>query len=84
MHELKTGLSRYVARARAGEVIVITSHDKPVARLLGVPQGAPDGLSNMLAQGAATWRGGKPALQAPVALSVGAKAVSDMLLEDRG
>jgi len=37
MHQLKSGLSRYVARARAGEVIEITSHDKPVARMVGIP-----------------------------------------------
>ena len=41
IHELKAQLSRCVARAHAGEVIVITSHSKPVARLTGVPAAAP-------------------------------------------
>lgn len=84
MHELKSGLSRYVARARAGEVIEITSHDKPVARLVGVPAGGPAGVSRLLARGAATWGGGKPALHAPMVLSAGGKAVSEIVLEDRG
>ncbi len=84
MHELKSGLSRYVARARAGETIEITSHDKPVARLIGVPAGGPAGVSRLLARGAASWGGGKPALRAPVVLSAGGNAVSEMVLEDRG
>ena len=84
MNELKSGLSRYVARARAGEVIEITSHDKPVARLVGVPGGGPAGVSRLLASGAATWGGGKPALLAPLTLSLGSKPVSEIVLEDRG
>ena len=84
MHELKSGLSRYVAMARAGEVIEITSHDKPVARLVGVPPDIPSGISRLLACGAATWKGGKPAFQAPLALSPGGKSLSEMVLEDRG
>lgn len=83
IHELKSGLSRYVAKARAGEVIEITSHDKPVARLVGVTAGGPAGVSRLLARGAATWGGGKPALHAPVLLSTGGKAVSEIVLEDR-
>ena len=84
MHELKSGLSRYVAKARAGEVIEITSHDKPVARLIGVPAGSPAGIATLVARGAATWGGGKPALHPPVVLSPGGKTLSEMLLEDRG
>ena len=84
MHELKSGLSRYVAMARAGEVIEITSHDKPVARLVGVPLDSPAGISRLLACGAATWKGGKPAFQAPLTLSHGGKSLSEMVLEDRG
>ena len=84
MHELKSGLSRYVAQARAGEGIEITSHDKPVARLVGVPAASPAGVARLLARGAATWNGAKPALQAPVVLSGGGNTVSDIVLEDRG
>jgi len=84
IHQLKSGLSRYVAKARAGEVIEITSHDKPVARLVGVPAASSAGVARLLARGTATWGGGKPALQAPVVLSVGGKSVSEIVLEDRG
>ncbi len=84
IHELKAQLSRCVAQASAGEVIVITSHNKPVARLTGVPSGAPAGLQAMVASGAAAWSGRKTALNAPVQLSPGGRSLSEMLIEDRG
>jgi prevent-host-death family protein len=84
MHELKAGLSRYMAQARAGEVIEVTSHDRPVARIVGIPPVDPTGVARLLARGAAQWRGGKPALQAPVILRESGKPVSEMVLEDRG
>ena len=84
MHQLKLSLSRLVAQARAGEVIEITSHDKPVARLVGIPASPHGGVARLLARGAAQWGGGKPALKPPVALSPGGKSLADTVLEDRG
>jgi prevent-host-death family protein len=83
IHELKAQLSRCVARASAGEVILITSHNKPVARLTGVPAAAPSGLQAMIARGAVTWSGRKPVLGAPVRLTPGGVTMSDMVIEDR-
>ena len=84
MHQLKAGLSRYVAQARAGEVIEITSHDKPVARLIGVPEGTTAGIAKLLASGAASWGGGKPAFRPPLKLSSHPRSMSEMVIEDRG
>lgn len=84
MHQLKSGLSRYVAQAQAGEIIEITSHDKPVARIIGIPAAGSVGITRLLSCGAAQWTGGKPALRPAVELAVGGKAVSDLVLEDRG
>lgn len=87
MHELKTGLSRYVAQARAGEVIEITSHDKPVARIVGMPAaapGGPSGIERLVASGAAQWSGGKPKTFEPVRLQSHGKTLSEMVIEDRG
>jgi prevent-host-death family protein len=84
MHELKAGLSRYVAQARAGEVIEITSHDKPVARLVGVPPAQPPGVARLLARGAAQWSGRKPTPRAAVPLAASGKPLSAIVLEDRG
>ena len=84
IHELKAQLSRCVAQASAGEVIVITSHSKPVARLTGVPATAGAGLQPMLAGGGASWSGRKPVLKAPVRLTPGGRSLGDMVIEDRG
>ncbi len=40
MHDAKTNLSRLVARAQAGEDIVIARHGKPAVRLVPVVSGA--------------------------------------------
>lgn len=39
LFEAKTHLSEYVARAQAGEEVIITRHNKPVAKI--VPLNAP-------------------------------------------
>lgn len=36
--ELKASLSKYLARVKAGEVIVVTERGKPVAKLVPVPR----------------------------------------------
>ena len=84
MHELKASLSHCVARAQAGELIEITVDGTPVVHLVGVPPASPAGPSRLLARGAAIWGGGRPTLHAPAVLSPGGKAVSMIVLEDRG
>ena len=84
IHELRAGFSRYLARARSGEVIVVTSHGKPVARLVGVPFADTAGVARLLATGAAQWAGGKPTLRPGVELVGDGSALSEMVLEDRG
>jgi len=84
VRELKSSLSRVLALAQGGEVIEVTSHNKPIARILGIPQQADEGLRRLMASGTLSWRGGKPRLSPPVELASGGKSVSQMLLEDRG
>lgn len=84
IRELKSGLSRALALAQSGEVIEVTSHNKPVARIVGIPPQADDGLRRLLAIGALSWSGGKPKLAAPLTLTSSGTAVSRMVLEDRG
>lgn len=42
LFEAKTHLSELVARAERGEEVVITRHNRPVARLVPMPAGASD------------------------------------------
>lgn len=83
MQEFKSHLSRYVGEAQSGQLIELTSHRKVVARLIGVPAAESAGLSCLLAQGAATWQGGKPA-GAELRLLARGVPVSAMVGEDRG
>jgi prevent-host-death family protein len=83
VNQLKAGLSAWVARARQGEVIVITSHDKPVARLVAAPVHDAGGLSTLLASGAASWAGGKLVLHQPALLPPHHNTLSESVIEDR-
>ncbi len=87
VRDLKTHLSEWLARAQAGEVVEVTSHRKPIARLTGIKQ--PDAiLSNPLQAaidaGIISWNGEKPVLPPPVKLRGEGKLVSEIVMEDRG
>lgn len=84
MRELKAGLSRYIALARAGQVIEVSLRGKPVARIVGIPPAGVSGIDRLLATGAAQWTGGRPVLTPTVRLTRGGKSLSAMVLEDRG
>jgi len=83
IHEFKSHMSKYVGKARSGEVIELTSHRKVVAHITGVPTSDKKGISQLLASGVAQWQGGKPS-GANINLSLRGQAVSDMVIEDRG
>jgi len=83
MREFKSHLSQYVEQAQAGLAIELTSHRKVVARIVGVPATGSNGVTRLLAAGAASWKEGKPA-GAMLTLQAGGKLMSAMVLEDRG
>jgi prevent-host-death family protein len=84
VRELKAHLSRFLSRAQAGESIEVTSHNKLIARIVGVPAETAEGLRQPVAQGVLTWSDRKPRLQPPLELVANATLVSQMVLEDRG
>ena len=49
VHELRDGLSRYLAEVRAGRSITVTDHGRPVARI--VPVDEPSSLERLIAEG---------------------------------
>lgn len=83
IRDLKAHLSRYLAEARAGRAIEVTSHRKVVARITGIPDTVTTGMADWLASGAAQWRGGKPA-GARLHLSPGGKSLAQLLDDERG
>lgn len=84
VRELKANLSRVLSRARAGEVVEVTSHNKPIVRIVGIPPEAGDGLSQLVRRGALSWNGGKPRLAPPRSMAPEGTPVSRLVLEDRG
>lgn len=84
VRELKSSLSRILSLAQRGEIIEVTSHNKPIARIVGIPPQADEGLRRLMATGTLSWNGSKPRLASPLALVPGGTPVSQMVLEDRG
>lgn len=84
IRELKSGLSRVLAQAQAGVVVEVTSHNRAVARIVGIPAQGAEGMRQLVASGAVSWAGGKPEFASPIQLSPSGKPLSQMVLEDRG
>ncbi len=84
VRDLKAQLSSVLARARAGEIIEVTSHNKPIARIVGIPEPAQHDLAAMVSEGLISWNGSKPTFpRKRRKLSGGGKTLSEMILEDR-
>ncbi|WP_374336295.1 type II toxin-antitoxin system Phd/YefM family antitoxin [Methyloversatilis sp.] len=84
VRELKAQLSKCLARARAGEVIEVRSHNTPIARITGIPPLADTPLQGLTAGNALTWSGRKPAFAAPLKVGAGGTTVSQLVIEERG
>jgi prevent-host-death family protein len=87
VRELKTHLSEWLARAQAGEVVEVTSHRKPIARITAIKPAEPTStnpLQKAIDAGLISWSGQKPNLPPPVKLRGQGKLLSDIVIEDRG
>lgn len=60
MRDFKNGASGYLERAEKGEVITVTRHGKPVARV--VPAELSPEMARLVAEGKVSWTGGKARL----------------------
>jgi len=80
IRELKSHLSRYVARASAGERIIITVRGKQVAEIVPISAELQT-LSQLAQQGRVTWSG-RRAVFCPVAGYDG-RSVSEAVLDQR-
>ena len=87
VRDLKTHLSEWLGRVQGGEVVEVTSHRKPIARLTSIKQ--PDStptnpLQKAIDAGIVSWNGQKPVFPPPVKLRGEGKLVSEIVMEDRG
>lgn len=79
--EFKNGVSRYLDRVEAGEVLTVTRRGEPVARV--IPAGMPSGVAQLISDGKARWTGRKPRLPEPVRLDGDGPLASDYVIEGR-
>ena len=87
VRDLKTHLSEWLARAQAGEVVEVTSHRKPIARITAVKpadSGITSPLQKAIDAGLISWNGQNPVIPPPVKLNDGGPLMSDIVIEDRG
>ena len=84
VRELKSRLSHYLRLVRAGETVLVTSHDKPIARVEAVSQERRSPLDRLAAAGGVAWSGGKPRVRGVSATPLdGDKMASEIVLEGR-
>jgi prevent-host-death family protein len=87
VRDLKTHLSEWLGRVQAGEVVEVTSHRKPIARITAVNPAASTSsspLQKAIDAGLISWNGQKPNLPPPVKLRGKGKLLSEIVIEDRG
>jgi prevent-host-death family protein len=84
VRELKSGLSRYLKRVRAGARVTVTERGRPIATI--APVSLPDDLKwahALVIGGRAQWAGGKPAGATRQKPTVSGRSVSAAVIEDR-
>lgn len=87
VRDLKTHLSEWLGRVQGGEVVEITSHRKPIARITAVKAADPTAsnpLQRAIDAGVISWNVQKPDVPPPVKLGDGGPLISDIVIEDRG
>lgn len=81
--ELKSKLSEYMRRVKAGETIIVTERGKTIGQITPVKPTIHAKLMAMVDSGLAEWNGKKVRPGKPVAINRGKKQVSDLVAEDR-
>ena len=87
VRDLKTHLSEWLGRVQSGEVVEVTSHRKPIARITAVKpvdSGISSPMQKAIDAGLISWNGQKPVIPPPVKLNDGGPLMSDIVIEDRG
>lgn len=81
--ELKSRLSEYLRRVKAGETITVTERGKVIGQIIPVRQSLEQRLQALLDAGIADWNGHKLPPYQPKAVNPGERQVSDIVVEDR-
>jgi len=82
--ELKSRLSEYLRRVKAGQTIIVTERGKPIGLIVPIQPTLEGRLQAMVEAGLAEWNGQKLKARQPAILNKGVRQVSDLVIEDRG
>jgi len=83
IRELKENLSKYMAKVKSGQSIVITEHGKPVGRIIPEGQSLEERVEALVQAGVIAWNGKKLKRIKPPAVNKSNKLVSDIVIEMR-
>jgi prevent-host-death family protein len=83
IRELKENLSKYIAKVKSGQSIVITEHGKPVGRIIPEGQSLEERVEALCQAGVIAWNGKKLKRIKPPAVNRSDKLVSDIVIEMR-
>jgi prevent-host-death family protein len=81
--ELKSKLSEYLRRVKAGETIIVTERGKTIGQIVPVKRTLEEKLMAMVDAGLADWNGQKLEPHNPTVVNRGPKQLSDLVSEDR-
>lgn len=82
IRDLKNHLSKYLHLVEEGENILVTSHHKPLAKIIAVPRITNSSLQELLNLEGLHWNGKKPK-GAEFCPKLSGKTAAEYLLEDR-
>jgi prevent-host-death family protein len=81
--ELKSKLSEYLRRVKAGETIIVTERGRTIGQIIPVKPTLDEKLRTLVDAGLAEWNGRKLKARKPRAVNRGEKQISDLVSEDR-
>ncbi len=83
VRELKAELSYYLRQVKAGHVVIITEHGKPVGRLMPLDDTASARLKALVQAGIGEWNGEPLAALEPVVDWPGGLSLAELVMQDR-
>jgi antitoxin (DNA-binding transcriptional repressor) of toxin-antitoxin stability system len=83
IRELKATLSACVREVKTGRTLVVTEHDRPVARMIPDTASVRERLDALRHAGSVAWSGRRLGPVTPVARVRGRRTVADLVSENR-
>lgn len=81
--ELKNKLSEYLRRVKAGEMITVTEHGKPIGTIVPIKPTLQEKMQNLLTAGKADWNGCKVSGYKASVVNYSKQTLSGLIVEDR-